>query len=201
MEAEAAELNRVIEKFTSTEEECTKARALSRLLQTQLDQTNRKFDDVSAKLEDSEKREDILKRKLKTVEDDRDSFRAKAEDAETALQPTKLLAQKQLDEIKSREADRDVAYAAADFARRTNASVSAQRDKLLAENALLREKLAVTEAAAKSALSGIDFANGASMGFGSTEDKSQQSMNSAQLNYESPSWLHEYAAFSRVGTA
>ena len=201
LEAEAAELNRVIEKFTSTEEECTKARALSRLLQTQLDQTNRKFDDVSAKLEDSEKREDVLKRKLKTVEDDRDSFRAKAEDAETALQPTKLLAQKQLDEIKSREADRDVAYAAADFARRTNASVSAQRDKLLAENALLREKLAVTEAAAKSALSGIDFANGASMGFGSTEDKSQQSMNSAQLNYESPSWLHEYAAFSRVGTA
>jgi len=201
LEAEAAELNRVIEKFTSTEEECTKARALSRLLQTQLDQMNRKFDDVSAKLEDSEKREDILKRKLKTVEDDRDSFRAKAEDAETALQPTKLLAQKQLDEIKSREADRDVAYAAADFARRTNASVSAQRDKLLAENALLREKLAVTEAAAKSALSGIDFANGASMGFGSTEDKSQQSMNSAQLNYESPSWLHEYAAFSRVGTA
>jgi len=201
LEAEAAELNRVIEKFTSTEEECTKARALSRLLQTQLDQTNRKFDDVSAKLEDSEKREDVLKRKLKTVEDDRDSFRAKAEDAETALQPTKLLAQKQLDEIKSREADRDVAYAAADFARRTNASVSAQRDKLLAENALLREKLAVTEAAAKSALSGIDFANGASMGFGSTEDKSQQPMNSAQLNYESPSWLHEYAAFSRVGTA
>ena len=201
LEAEAAELNRVIEKFTSTEEECTKARALSRLLQTQLDQTNRKFDDVSAKLEDSEKREDILKRKLKTVEDDRDSFRAKAEDAETALQPTKLLAQKQLDEIKSREADRDVAYAAADFARRTNASVSAQRDKLLAENALLREKLAVTEAAAKSALSGIHFANGASMGFGSTEDKSQQPMNSAQLNYESPSWLHEYAAFSRVGTA
>jgi len=201
LEAEAAELNRVIEKFTSTEEECTKARALSRLLQTQLDQTNRKFDDVSAKLEDSEKREDVLKRKLKTVEDDRDSFRAKAEDAETALQPTKLLAQKQLDEIKSREADRDVAYAAADFARRTNASVSAQRDKLLAENALLREKLAVTEAAAKSALSGIDFANGASMGFGSTEDRSQQPMNSAQLNYESPSWLHEYAAFSRVGTA
>ena len=201
LEAEAAELNRVIEKFTSTEEECTKARALSRLLQTQLDQTNRKFDDVSAKLEDSEKREDVLKRKLKTVEDDRDSFRAKAEDAETALQPTKLLAQKQLDEIKSREADRDVAYAAADFARRTNASVSAQRDKLLAENALLREKLAVTEAAAKSALSGIDFANAASMGFGSTEDKSQQPMNSAQLNYESPSWLHEYAAFSRVGTA
>ncbi|CAL6273730.1 unnamed protein product [Bathycoccus prasinos] len=201
LEAEAAELNRVIEKFTSTEEECTKARALSRLLQTQLDQTNRKFDDVSAKLEDSEKREDVLKRKLKTVEDDRDSFRAKAEDAETALQPTKLLAQKQLDEIKSREADRDVAYAAADFARRTNASVSAQRDKLLAENAFLREKLAVTEAAAKSALSGIDFANGASMGFGSTEDKSQQPMNSAQLNYESPSWLHEYAAFSRVGTA
>jgi len=201
LEAEAAELNRVIDKFTSTEEECTKARALSRLLQTQLDQTNRKFDDVSAKLEDSEKREDVLKRKLKTVEDDRDSFRAKAEDAETALQPTKLLAKKQLDEIKSREADRDVAYAAADFARRTNASVSAQRDKLLSENALLREKLAVTEAAAKSALSGIDFATGASMGFGFTEDKSQQPMNSAQLNYESPSWLHEYAAFSRVGTA
>jgi hypothetical protein len=201
LEAEAAELNRVLEKFTSTEEECTKARALSRLLQTQLDQTNRKLDDVSAKLEDSGKREDVLKQKLKTMEDERDSYRTRAEDAETALQPTKLLAKKQLDEIKSREADRDIAYAAADFARRTNASVSAQRDKLLAENALLREKLAVTEAAAKSALSKIDFTNGASMSFGTTEEKVQQPVGSAQLNYESPSWLHEYSAFSRVGTA
>ena len=201
LEAEAAELNRVLEKFTSTEEECTKARALSRLLQTQLDQTNRKLDDVSAKLEDSGKREDVLKQKLKTMEDERDSYRTRAEDAETALQPTKLLAKKQLDEIKSREADRDIAYAAADFARRTNASVSAQRDKLLAENALLREKLAVTEAAAKSALSKIDFTNGASMSFGTTEEKVQQPVGSAQLNYESPSWLHEYSAFSTVGTA
>lgn len=201
LETEAAELNRVLEKFTSTEEECTKARALSRLLQTQLDQTNRKLDDVSAKLEDSGKREDVLKQKLKTMEDERDSYRTRAEDAETALQPTKLLAKKQLDEIKSREADRDIAYAAADFARRTNASVSAQRDKLLAENALLREKLAVTEAAAKSALSKIDFTNGASMSFGTTEEKVQQPVGSAQLNYESPSWLHEYSAFSRVGAA
>merc|ERR1712216_700647 len=113
LEAEAAELKRVLEKFTSTEEECTKARALSRLLQTQMDETNRKLDDISAKLQDSEKREETLKQNLKAVENDRDSFRSRAEAAETALQPTKLLAKTQLDEIKSREADRDVAYAAA----------------------------------------------------------------------------------------
>ena len=194
LEAEAAELKRVLEKFTSTEEECTKARALSRLLQTQMDETNRKLDDISAKLQDSEKREETLKQNLKAVENDRDSFRSRAEDAETALQPTKLLAKTQLDEIKSREADRDVAYAAADFARRTNASISAQRDKLLAENAILREKLTATEAAARSALYKMDFADGETSP-GTTADAGGKS------DYESPAWLHEYAAFSRVGTS
>ena len=193
LEAEAAELKRVLEKFTSTEEECTKARALSRLLQTQLDETNRKLDDISAKLQDSEKREETLKQNLKAVENDRDSFRSRAEDAETALQPTKLLAKTQLDEIKSREADRDVAYAAADFARRTNASISAQRDKLLAENAILREKLTATEAAARSALYKMDFADG--------ETSPTTADAGGKSDYESPAWLHEYAAFSRVGTS
>ena len=195
LEAEAAELKRVLEKFTSTEEECTKARALSRLLQTQMDETNRKLDDISAKLQDSEKREETLKQNLKAVENDRDSFRSRAEDAETALQPTKLLAKTQLDEIKSREADRDVAYAAADFARRTNASISAQRDKLLAENAILREKLTATEAAARSALYKMDFADGETSPGTTAADAGGKS------DYESPAWLHEYAAFSRVGTS
>ena len=193
LEAESAELDRVLEKFASSEEECTKARALSRLLQKQLDETNRKLDDTVAKLENSESREDVLKHRLNALEEDRELFRARAEDAEAALQPTKLLAKKQQDEIKSREADRDVAYAAADFARRTNASVSAQRDKLLADCALLREKLAVTEAAAKAALSRIDFANADNNN--SFQRSKEQQQNSS---YESPSWLHEFASFSRV---